>query len=94
MSESGISIEEACRARAETGSGFLADEDFARQCNSDGSVKPMEEKINMTIKGTDISYSVAPSSLYVSLSFVVLIIAVAIVLVVRKRRKSLHRKVK
>jgi hypothetical protein len=44
MNDSGIAINEACANRAELGSGYLTDEDFANQCYPDGTVKQISQQ--------------------------------------------------
>lgn len=87
MDEAGISVDEACAKRAEFGSGYLADEDFARQCNPDGTVKQASQSTAFTIKNTDSSLTVNDTYLYLGAAVVVTIIALVVWTVLRRKAK-------
>jgi hypothetical protein len=87
MDETGITINEACALRAERGSGYgLTDGDFARQCNPDGSVKKTNESTTISLSNSDASYTVNNSYLYGGVALLVIVVAVIVALIVRKRK--------
>lgn len=88
MDEPGISITEACAKRAEQGSGYLTDEDFANRCNADGTVRQTNASTTFTVKNSNSSLTVDNSLLLIGA--VVLIVAMILVvgLLVRKNRKT------
>lgn len=91
MDTSGISMEEACAYRAQEGSGFLSDEDFAIHCNTDGSTKSQPKTTTFSVKNSDSSVTIQNNHLYIGLGVAIVIISVLVVLLVKKlkaRKKS------
>ncbi len=82
MNETGISLDEACRKHV------LADEDFARQCNADGSIKN-QSTTTFTLKD-DPSKSITVNNavLYAVGVGLILVIACVIILLIRRRSKK------
>lgn len=94
MNESGISIDEACSGRAELGSGyFLTDEDFASQCNSDGSVKTGDEKAQLSIANNNTLY-LTPTQLYAGVTIFVVVVVTIVILLVHKKWSKLKKGIK
>lgn len=86
MDESGISINEACAKRAEVGSGYLTDEDFANQCNPDGTVKQTNRSTTFSIKDSDSSATVNNTYLYLGGLMILAIVALLIWTVIRRNQ--------
>lgn len=84
MNETGISVDEACAKRAELGGGYLTDEDFARQCNPDGTVKWASET-TFSVQNSDTSVTASSTYVYVIAAVVVVAMALVAWMILRKR---------
>ena len=81
--DDGISSSEACRTHS------LTAEDFARMCNSDGSLKNQPGTTTFTLKDdSSKSLTVNNNVLYLSVAVLVLVVGCVIVLLVKRRRKK------
>ena len=81
--DKGISSDEACRMHV------LAAEDFARMCNKDGSLKTQPSTTTFYVKDDPSkSITIDNNVLYVSAFVFALLIAGAVVLVVRRLKKK------
>ncbi len=82
MNETGISLGEACRNHA------LANEDFARQCNADGSIKN-QSTTTFTLKDNPSkSITMNNAVLYAVGVGLILVIACVVILLIGRQRKK------
>jgi hypothetical protein len=79
----GISSDEACRTHS------LTAEDFARMCNSDGSLKNQTGTTTFTLKDdASKTLTVNNTVLYTSAAMLVVAVACVILLLIKRKRKK------
>lgn len=88
MNDNGISISEACAKRAAEGNGYLTDEDFARQCNPDGTLIQKAETMTFSIKDSDSSFTISAAHMYIGGAIVIVLLVLAAILLGRRRKKA------
>lgn len=76
--QEGISLEEAC-ARNVVGTP----EDYEQLCNLDRSVKQYSQETTFSIKGTDLSFTVQNTYVYVGIGLVLLLAVLGAILVIK-----------
>ena len=82
MNETGITVTEACRNHV------MSDEDFAKTCNTDGSLKN-QSTTTFTLKDDPAkSITVNNAVLYAAGIGLILVIACLIILLIRRRSKK------
>ena len=83
--DEGISLDEACAT------GLIGtEEDFALNCNPDGTAKEYAETTTFTIKGTDMSFTIQNTHLQIAGVLVLLFVGYIISRIIKsiKRRRK------
>lgn len=81
--EHGISADEACRAHV------LTEQDFARMCNEDGSLKSQPKTTTITLKDSPSkTFTVDSTILYASMAVLALVLVGVVLLLVRHHKNT------
>lgn len=81
--DTGISADEACRNHV------LTEDDFARMCNPDGSLKNHPGTTTFTLKdGPSRSLTVNNNIMFASAAALAIVVACTVVLLIRRGRKK------